>query len=164
VKTLTPAALSLGLLAALVGFATAADPSDYLTKDGTLKDPLEVKDVQGGFAGFNGKAWVIETSGDWKLLKVVGEKTDVEAKGTLTKEQLAALAKEFAKYDLMGLLGKTEGKPMTNPRVVTVKSGKKDATLNLPAGGPLPKPEADSVPGRFSGIAAAVADLAKAPK
>ena len=27
-------------------------PGDYLTKDGKLKEPIEVRELQGGFAGF----------------------------------------------------------------------------------------------------------------
>jgi hypothetical protein len=162
-KFLTEMLSSVALLAALGALASAADAGDYLTKDGTLKEPLEIKDVQGGVVGFTGKAWAIESSGDWKLFKVVGEKTEVEQKGTLSKDQLAALAKELARDDLAGLLGKTEGKPTVNPHVVTIKWAKKEAILNLGPGEVLPKPDATTVPGRFAGIVPAVADLAKAP-
>ncbi len=162
-KTLTRAvaSLALGLLAA--AWAVAADAGDYLTQDGKLKETLDLTDVQGGFAGFTGKGYVVEPSGEWKLLKVFNDKKDVEAKGTLSKEQLAALAKELAAYDLAGLADTKAGKAGANPHVVTVHWGKKETVVTLNASDPLPRPDKTSVGGRVAGVAAAVADLAKAP-
>src|SRR5262245_48111540 len=69
-----------------LAFAARADdkPEDFLTKDGTLKEALQVKDVQGGFAGFTGKAWTVQPGGEWTISKVMNEKMEVEQKGTLT--------------------------------------------------------------------------------
>lgn len=154
------AAIALGCVLT----ATAADKADSYLKDGKLTQTLEVNDVQGGFAGFTGKQWVVEPSGEWRISSVFNKRLTVEKKGTLTKEQMGALAKDLAKYDLAGLAGKTEGKVMVNPHVVTIKFGKDEATLNLPAGEALPKAGADTVSGRFSGIAGVVSELLKEPK
>ena len=45
------------------------------------------------------------------------------------------------------------GKTTTNPQIVTISHGKKNARLILRAGEALPKPDADSVEGRYGGIA-----------
>ena len=110
------------------GVLSAADKADDYLKDGKLKQTLEVNDVQGGFAGFTGKQWVVEPSGEWRISSVFNKRLTVEKKGTLTKEQMASLAKDLAKYNLSGLAGKTEGKVMVNPHVVTIKFGKDEAT------------------------------------
>jgi hypothetical protein len=153
------------LLTVLATAARAEDKADdFLTKDGMLKEALMIKDVQGGFAGFTGKAWTIQPNGEWTLANVFNEKLTVDQKGTLTKEQLATLAEELAKYNLSSLETKSEGKAMANPHNVLIKWGKREVTLTLGAGEALPKPDKSAVPGRYAGIAAAVADLCKAKK
>jgi len=142
-------------------------PSDYL-KDGKLAHTLEVRDVQGGFAGFTGRLWTVEPSGRWTLARVMNRKTEVEKKGELTKEELALLAKELARYDLAQLTSKAPGRPMANPHVVSIKFGKLDVSLTLGAGQPLPKPDPDNpkatIEGRFAGIANAVQQAIKGKK
>jgi hypothetical protein len=152
------------LLLLLAAPARADEPASYLTKDGQLAQTLEIIDVQGGFAGFTGTAWVVEPSGKYAVYRVFNQKRDELGKGELSKEQLAALAKELDRYgaaDLKGL-----GKPMTNPHVVTVKWGKSSAELNLGAGEPLPKASdrKEDVGGRFAGVVAAVQAVAKPKK
>jgi hypothetical protein len=157
-------------LAALLTFVLAVAAhaegkvDDYLTKEGRLTQTLEVIDVQGGFAGFTGNAWVVETDGKWAHYRVMNQKRDVLAKGELNKEQLAALAKELARYDAATLPAKDLSKGMANPHPVTVKYGKKEAALTLPAGEPLPKPDAEKVEGRYAGVAAAVRKVSEGKK
>ncbi len=134
----------------------------YLTPDGKLRQVLEIRDVQGGFAGFTGKNWRITPDGEWTRARVFNQKLDIEAKGKLPRDKLAALAKDLAQYDLDGL--KNFGKVGVNPHVVTIKWGNHQPALTLGAGQPLPKPALDSVPGRFSGIVAAVLGLVETKK
>jgi hypothetical protein len=131
---------------------------EYLTQTGDLAQTLEVRDLQGGFAGFTGHLYRVEPSGRWTMARVFNEKTTVEHQGKLTKKQLAALAKELAKYDLLGLPPK-EGKPTVNPRVVKIKFGDHQSELLWKPNQPLPNPDQDkktSVVVRFSGILQAV--------
>ena len=157
--------MTLGKWLLLTGALFAASGADdkldeYLTKDGKLTRALEVRDVQGGFAGFTGRVWTVDPAGRWTTGRVFNQKIDVEKKGELTKEQLAALAKELARHDLANL--KSEGKPTTNPHVVTIKFGDREATLNLGAGQPLPKPDPKGgAAGRYAGIVKAVEALLK---
>jgi hypothetical protein len=147
----------LSLFALALPLRAADKPEDYLTKDGELKEKIEVVDVQGGFAGFTGTAWTIEPSGKWTTARVFNQKRDMEKTGALTKDQLAKLAKELAAYDLSSLKG--FGKPVTNPHQVTVRWGKQEATLIVAPGGALPKPGTDSLDARYAGIASAVKDV-----
>jgi hypothetical protein len=147
----------LSLLALALALRAADKPEDYLTKDGELKERIEVIDVQGGFAGFTGNAWTIEPSGKWTTARVFNQKRDMEKSGELTKDQLAKLAKELAAHEASSL--KAIGKTTTNPHVVTVKWGKSEAAFTLAPGGALPKPGTDSVEARYAGIAKAVKDI-----
>src|SRR5262245_29680685 len=115
--------------------AAEGDVAAYL-KDGKLTHTLEIRDVQGGVAGFTGTSFRVEPDGAWTTAQVMNQKASNEKKGTLTMDQVATLAKALAKYDTLNL--KSAGKPMTNPHVVTIKFGKVEGTLNLPAGAPLP--------------------------
>jgi hypothetical protein len=150
--------LSFSCFLFLAGVAPAfaqGKASDYLAKDGKLTGTLEVRDVQGGFAGFTGRAWRIEPSGKWTISGVMNETLEAQAKGNLSKEQLAALARDLARYDLKALPSKGPKRPMANPHVVTVKFGGKERTLTLNAGEELPGP-GRGVEGRYAGIVRAV--------
>lgn len=129
----------------------------------TFDKPLVIKDVQGGFAGFTGKQWRIEPSGEWAEYEVFNEKLTEKKKGKVTKEQLAALARTLDKFGLADL--PNEGKEGTNPKVLTITYGKREAILVLDAGAELPKPNQDkpkdSVANRYSGIVDAALKLVK---
>src|SRR5262245_30621019 len=133
--------------------------ADYLTAGGQLKQPLHIRDVQGGFAGFTGTAWRIEADGQWSVARVFNKKEEVQGQGKLTPAQLVGLAKELAKYDLANL--KTEGKASVNPHVVTITWGRQEFVLTLMAGQALPGAGTDSLPGRYSGVASAVREMLK---
>ncbi len=141
---------------------------DYLTKDGKLAQTLEVSDLQGGFAGFTGRQWAVEPSGQWTVARVFNKKVEVEQKGTLTKEELTELAKQLATYELAKLESKTDGKPMANPHVITIKWGKRESTLTLAAGSAIPVPDPKkptaTVESRYGGIVKAVQELLKEKK
>jgi hypothetical protein len=78
--------------------------SDYLQKNGKLKERLEVRDVLIGTGGNSYSYFAIETDGSWSMGSAT-PRSELEelAKGKLTAEQLAQLAKELAKYDLANL-------------------------------------------------------------
>jgi hypothetical protein len=138
------------------------DVSDYLTADGLLKEVLELRDVQGGFAGFTGSLWKVEKDGQWKKFQVFNQKLTEKEQGQLNKEQLANLAKTLAQYNLANLAN--EGKVAVNPHVVQIGFGKLKANLNLGAGQALPAADPATVTGRFGGIAQAVQAMLKGKK
>src|SRR5262245_44444635 len=120
---------------------------DYLS-DGKLKETLEIRDLQGGFAGFTGKMWKIEPDGKWMMGSVFRLKVKDVAQGKLSEKELADLAKELARFDASNL--KDQGKVTTNPHVVRIKWGKHEAALTLGAGQKLPAADAKTIEGRFS--------------
>jgi hypothetical protein len=61
------AAMAVLGLALLAGPARAAEVGDYLTKEGKLRQPMEFRDGQTGFAGVTGTAWAVETDGSWMV-------------------------------------------------------------------------------------------------
>jgi hypothetical protein len=135
----------------------------YLTKDGQLSHALEIRDTQGGFAGFTGTYYKVEPNGTWSMGKVFQQKLTEEKNGMVGKQELTRLAQALAKFDLATL--SSQGKQGTNPHVVSVKFGKVDATLSLPTAAPLPKvdPNAKKLAGeqRFTGIIEAVKEAMK---
>src|SRR5262245_55801806 len=135
-------------VAVLCALAAPAAAEDKLT------GKLIVKDLQGGFAGLTGKQWTIDTDGKWEEGNVFRQKVTVTRSGTLDKKALEKLAAEVKKYEAGTL--KNEGKPGTNPKVVGVSYGKNSAELTLKPGADLPKADAKTNEGRFSGIVAAV--------
>lgn len=152
------------LLLVLTGPAPAGkDASDYLTADGQFKETLQLKDVQGGFAGFTGWLWQIEKDGKWRKNQVFNQKLTLKEEGNLSKEQMMTLAKELAKYDLLNLKGNNKNVG-ANPHVVTIEFGKHKAEFTLGAGDPLPKADPASVDGRAGGIAQAVQSMLKGGK
>lgn len=145
------------LLAALVIPAAASQD-----KDAKLKEALQVRDVQGGVAGFTGKAFKIQPSGKWEEYTVRGNSVTPLRNGKLSKQDLAALAEEVNKYDPATLKSEGKSKPKANPRVITITYGKKTAKLTLNTD--LPSPDADTNEGRFAGLVAAVQEAVKEKK
>jgi hypothetical protein len=161
-KHLMSAIAGLSLLALAAGPAGAGKAAgDYLTEDGKLKYELEIRDVQGGFAGFTGTAVKIEPGGGWTRYQVFKGRLTPKGKGKLSAAQLKSLAEDLARYDALHLKDKADV-PMANPRVVTVQFGNHKAEMHLQAGAPLPKPPANppgSVAERYGGVVAAVQAL-----
>ena len=135
------------------------DVGDYLTKEGALKHPLEILDVQGGFAGFTGTLWSVRPDGEWKRSAVVQKKHKLQQEGKLAPKQLHELAATLAKHDLLHL--DDQGRVSANSHNVSITFGKHSCEIRLGAGKPLPEP-GDSVAGRYSGIVRAVRELCKA--
>jgi len=149
---------ALLLLVAVAPFAFAADAEP----GAKLTGKLTVKDVQGGFAGFNGKVYTINTDGSYTIGNQVAGRVTEMGKGKLKADELAKLAKALKKYGADSL--KTTGKPVANPHVVTVTYGKHSATLNLLTTAALPKPDEKDMGGRFSGVVNAVKEALPKPK
>lgn len=153
------------LFVVVMPVAATSKPEDYLDKAGMLKEKLEIRDLQGGFAGFTGRAWIIEPDGSYQAgLVGPNDRFEAETKGKLSKEKLADLAKHLARNDLLAL--KDTGEVVVNPHVVTIQFGKRTVTLNLLAGEPLPKPDPDkpTAASRFSAIVKCVEEMLKEKK
>jgi hypothetical protein len=152
----------LALLFAVLGLSVlhAEGPADYL-KEHKLKERLEVRELQGGVVGFTGTFTVIEPDGAWSTGPVLQDKAgEPKAKGKLTAEQLALLAKDLSRYDLLTL--PKQGEPVVNPRVVKITYGKTISELQ-----PSPGKDAEAdkaIRARYTGIVAAVKTLCVEPK
>ena len=131
--------------AALAGSPAGAAPVP-LTKDGKLAQPLVVRDVQGGVAGFNGTEWSVDPSGSFVVSRVRMGKPEAQKKGDLKPEQLAALVKALARCDAAKEL--TEAKPFdgANPHLISVKVGDKKLNLWMRPGAALPKADPNKTP------------------
>lgn len=111
----------------------------YLNTDGTLRQPLVLRDAQGGFAGFTGWIWTIKPDGSWQRQSFLNEQVrEADKSGKLSPEQLTALAAELAKQDLLKLPARIGGDPMVNPHIFTISFGEKQSQLVLGAGATLP--------------------------
>jgi hypothetical protein len=149
--------LSLCLLVVAVGLSAARaeeKASDYL-KEHKLKERLEVRELQGGFAGFTGTYHAIENDGAWSTGPVLpmGKLGEAKDKGKLTPEQLALLAKDLAKYELSTL--PAHGQAEVNPKVVAVRFGTRTVELQ-PKPGKATAEEDKAIRARYEGIVAAV--------
>lgn len=152
--------LSLALCGLGLPIVCADDkPEDYL-KDGKLKERLEVRVTQGGFAGFTGKYYVIEPDGSWNTGLVLApeeKKGEPKSKGKLDAKQLAQLASDLASNDL-ATLPTNHGQPRANPRVIEVRFGKQTSRLQVNPG--RSTPEADkAIRARYAGVVQAVKAL-----
>jgi hypothetical protein len=132
--------LAAGLFLALCSMeCKAGDVKDYLTADGKLKEKLTLSVVHhADNAGrvTSTRTWTIEPSGEWKLMKsginfgIRAEKPSLVAKGTLTKQQLAALGQHLATQELKKLTDELGAAPADKPFVsAAINFGKKKTTL-----------------------------------
>jgi hypothetical protein len=120
--------------------------STILTKDGRLVQELEVHEWQGSGFQATSRRWTIRPDGDWIL--AVREFGVSETKGKLTKEKLAALADDLARYGVASLFHKVPVKVPPNVKIYEVRWGKRQTNTV----GPLPKPDDKSFNGRYAGI------------
>jgi hypothetical protein len=133
-----------------------SDPKDYVA-DGKLKEPLEIRDVKGGAGGFE-RSWKIAADGGWSA-DYMSKNMGGGGKGTLSAENLNALSKQLAAFDLMGLKSQGKAKDKESGRVITIKWGQREASLTVESGGKLPKADPKTPEGRFGGIVDAVQRL-----
>src|SRR5262245_51223735 len=76
---------------------------DYLTEDGKLKHALELRQgMEGGPGRPHGSTLRIEPSGEWQITSDWGLESRT-IKGKLNRKQLAALARQLAVQDFLGL-------------------------------------------------------------
>ena len=116
----------------------AGEVSDYLTKDGKLKEAVTVR--IGGKQVFAppDEVWIIEPSGDWAW-------KSTDSKGKLSSKQLAALAQHLATQDFNSLPKMQGYEPKDSGyQYVVIAFGKKEAAFNTKMGESradyLPKP------------------------
>src|SRR3954447_17383103 len=98
----------------LVPLALAADAEP----GGKLEGKLTVKDLQGGFAGFNGKVYTVDTDGSYTVGNQVAGRVREGSKGKLDAKAMEKLAAALKKYGADGL--KSTGRTMANPHQVTI--------------------------------------------
>jgi hypothetical protein len=148
----------------------APQASDYL-KDGKLKERIEVRSVLLSIAGNSYSYYAIEPDGSWSM-GMATPRSELEelAKGKLTPEQLAELAKELARFDLASL--PTHGKLVfdgrhieSGPRahVTEIQYGSKVVVL-YSGKGKSSDDEDQAIRVRYIGILAAVETLCMPPR
>ncbi len=148
------------LFVALLGLAS--EPADYLTPGGELKAPIEVREVQGGFAGFTGGFWAIKPDGSWTSGDVgPRDRVTVKAKGKAMPKQLVELSRALSKNDLAGL--RSHGQPVTNPKVLSIQIGPKTIQLQ-PGPGKGTTEEDAAIRARYHAIADAVKAVCREKK
>jgi hypothetical protein len=137
------------------------DLKAYLTDDGLLRSPLEVRDEETGFGAFAGKVYRIEPDGSWTVTNILRRKPVVHGQGQLTKDQLVELALALKRFDLANL--PSAGRPKVNPHTLTISFAGVNAVLTIGvdrrANPPAPDDPAPDVVGRFGGIAGTVRGL-----
>lgn len=147
------AALAAFAALILVSLAYTNDNIDVYVKDGQLRAPLIIRDVQVIAKGLTGTVYKFETDGTWTVSQVKDKTSTLKMQGTLTKEQVEVLAKELAKHDLVNL--KNFGGPAPNPHLVGIEFGRINAVCHLLFMQPLPKGASGgtaTMPERFGGI------------
>lgn len=118
---------------AAMGTTTSKDR--FLGPDGQLRAGVELRDAQGGFAGFSGNLWTIEPDGTFRVARFLNEKVDEPHRtGHLTRDSLASLAEVLAVQDFFGLPANLGDEIQVNPHRVTLSFGQKTVTLWLPPG------------------------------
>jgi len=137
----------------------AGDGAVVYLKDGKLTARLEVRVLQGGFAGFTGSYYAIEPDGAWCTGPMQQGKGAPRAKGQLSAEQLAQLAKVLASSELATL--PSSGQPVVNPRVIRISFGKTTSELQSSPGRAAPGEADQAIRGRYAGIVQAVKSLCK---
>jgi len=156
--------LSIVLTGLSLPVVCAGDKSrDYL-KDGKLKEPIEVLELQGGFAGLTGTYYAIEPDGSWSTGPVKpprSKKGEPKARGKLNAAQLAQLSKALATHGLATL--PNHGAPVVNPKVIIVRFGKKSSELQPGLGKSTPEND-KAVRARYAGVVQAVKTVCQEKK
>jgi hypothetical protein len=93
----------------------------YLTREGFLTAPLDVRDEEKGFGVFFGRVWRIEPDGSWTATEIHRNQTSVRGQGKLTKKDLVKLAMALAEADPLTLTN--QGRRLVNPHVTTIIYG-----------------------------------------
>lgn len=113
----------------------ADDEAPRYLKDGKLTAALTFKDVQGGFAGFTGRKYEVQPDGTWAVTRVFNQrKFKPERTGRLTAKQLKSLASVLADNRIHTLPARVGSRAQANPKVLTLRWGKKQHVCALPAG------------------------------
>jgi hypothetical protein len=137
----------------------------YLTPDGRLRGPLEVRDEKGGFGVFAGMIYHVDPNGQWTITEIVRRQPFLRNQGLLTRAQLKKLAEALVRYDLLNL--PNVGTPKVNPHVLTIAFGGRQAMLTFGidqvALQPDPTNPNPGLVSRYGGIAGAVRGLLQAP-
>jgi hypothetical protein len=128
---------ALVLVGMIAGAGYGGDLGAYLgEKEGrkALKEPLTLREEQGGIVGITGTVWTVEPSGQWWVARFSPNKDGAERliklrSGTLSPADLESLAKTLDAQDLAGLPEKTGPEAKVNPHRITLRFGQKTATL-----------------------------------
>ena len=132
VRLVAAAAVVLAGAAACGG---AEEANEYLTKDGKLKETLEFRVGQEGFAGVTGTVWKCEPDGSWSVSRYVNDKvSEPERKGKLAPKELEALAKTLAAEEFSKLPKEFGRDSKVNRQLLTIRFGDKQTRCVLNPG------------------------------
>ncbi len=125
--------------------AKVSQAGDYLTPEGRLREVVELKDAQGGFAGKSGHIWLVLQNGQWTRRPFLNRtKRAPDAQGQLTPGEIRKLAEQLAQCRVEKLRGRIGGESGANPHLVTIRYGRRQSTLVLGTGSSLPAANPDS--------------------
>ena len=119
--------------------APVSQAGDYLTPEGQLREVVELRDSQGGFAGKSGHIWLVLQNGQWTRRPFLNRtKRAPDAQGQLTAGEIRELAAQLARCRVEKLPGRIGGKSDANPHLVTIRYGRRQCTLVLGTGSSIP--------------------------
>lgn len=147
------------------------DMSTYLTPDGLLKHPIELRDAQEGFVGVTGSVLTVEPDGSWhvaRFLKEPGKEEEVKQtrSGKLTREQLSKLAQELSVKRYKELPAAIGNNPKINRHIFTIRFGEDAKNMFLRGRESIeeaspPRGDQEDAWVRFSQIAHVISDFTR---
>jgi hypothetical protein len=134
---------------------------DYLTDDGKLRAPLEVRDEKKGFGTFAGQVYRVAPDGAWSITEIFRRQPTLRAQGVLSAKELKKLASVLLANDALDL--PTAGRPLVNPHVMTINYGGCESVLTFGVDQVARRPRAGDpdpgIVGRYGAIAGVVREL-----
>jgi len=120
--------------------------SRFLRPDGLLREPIEFKDAQEGFAGVSGRIVTIEPTGKWRAARFLNDQVqEPDLLGQLTPQELSAVAGLFAAERFLESPAQLGRDVKVNRHLVSLRFGVKNSTLLLNPGED-PTPESAPAP------------------
>lgn len=120
------------LFASWTVIAVVAGADAYLTPEGRLHAPLELRESQSGFAGVTGTRWTIAPDGRWTRAGFINDQVrPPDRQGRLSGQQLAELAGRLAQQGFTALPARLGQPPPINPRTLSIRFGTDETALVL---------------------------------
>jgi hypothetical protein len=152
----------LAVAAASAAHRASGAEQSYLTADGRLAAPLELRDEQSGFAGVTGTIVRVQADGRYEIARFLNEQVEApESQGQIKPDALRTLAETLQRQGFQALPEQIGQGSAVNAHRLILQFGGKKSTLMLPPGAePKAAAGADGEPAdRFATIVSTVQDL-----